>query len=179
MVVVVVIEAVREWRSEMIWRKRDLDPAVAEATAAEAAAAEIEAGEELTDARRSRPRCARRKEGTRGGGGGLREAEGRHARRRRVGGGGGGGGRRANAGSKKPKKGAAAVAAVADPFLRELVRKNLTSHEHSAALEAPFPEAASEVVADGGRGWRRRTAAAAAAAEGINKKYLLADNFVI
>ncbi len=34
-VVVVVIEAVREWRSEMIWRQRDLEPAGAEAAAAE------------------------------------------------------------------------------------------------------------------------------------------------
>jgi hypothetical protein len=46
------------------------------------------------------------------------------------------------------------VAAVADHFVRELVLKNLTSHEHSAALEALFHEAASKV------------AAAAAAAEG-------------
>ncbi len=54
--VVVVIEAVREWRSEMIWRQRDLEPA-----GAEAAAAEIEAREDMTDARRSRPRGAWRK----------------------------------------------------------------------------------------------------------------------
>ena len=51
------------------------------------------------------------------------------------------------------------MAAVADRFVRELVLKNLTSHEHGAALEALFREAASEVVAataaDGGGGWRR------------------------
>ncbi len=50
-------------------------------------------------------------------------------------------------GNKKPKKGAAAVAAVADRFVRELVLKNLTSQEHSAALEALFREATSEVAA--------------------------------
>ena len=50
------------------------------------------------------------------------------------------------------------MAAVADRFVRELVLKNLTSHEHGAALEALFREAASEVAAtaaDGGGGWRR------------------------
>jgi hypothetical protein len=42
-VVVVVIEAVREWQSEMmIWRQRDMELAGAEAPAAEAPAAEIE-----------------------------------------------------------------------------------------------------------------------------------------
>ena len=76
------------------------------------------------------------------------------------GGGGRGGGGTANAGNKKPKKGAAAVAAVADRFVRELVLSNLTSHEHSAALEALFPEAASEVAAaaaDCGGELRRRS----------------------
>jgi hypothetical protein len=56
------------------------------------------------------------------------------------------------------------VAAVADRFVRELVLKNLTSRDHSAALEALFPEAPSGVAAvaaaDGGGGWRRRMAAA-------------------
>ena len=56
MVVVVVIEAVREWRSEMIWRHQDI-----ERVGAEAPAAETEAREDMTDARRSRPRGARRK----------------------------------------------------------------------------------------------------------------------
>ena len=55
-VVVVVIEAVREWRSEKIWRHQDV-----EWVGAEAHAAEVEAREDMTDARRSRPRGARRK----------------------------------------------------------------------------------------------------------------------
>ena len=42
MVVVVVIEAVREWRSEMIWRERGMAREGTEAAAVEAAA-EIEA----------------------------------------------------------------------------------------------------------------------------------------
>ncbi len=51
------------------------------------------------------------------------------------------------------------MAAVADRFVRELVLSNLTSNEHSAALEALFREAAAR--------WRqRRRMAAAAAAEG-------------
>ena len=114
----------------MIRRHEDMEPAAG----AEAPAAESEAREEMTEARRSRPRGARRS-GARGGGGG-----------------------RANAGNKKPKKGAAAVTAVADRCVRELVPSNLTSHEHSAALEALFPEAASEVAAaaadGGGGGWQ-------------------------
>ena len=61
MVMVALIKAVRERRSEIIWRQRDLEPAGAEAAAAEAPAAEIEAREDTTDARRSRPRGARRK----------------------------------------------------------------------------------------------------------------------
>ena len=107
MVVVVVIEAVREWRSEMIWRQRDLEPAGAEAAAADATAAKIEARGH--DGRAEIAAAWRKAEGTRGGGGG---------------GGGGrcvGGGGRGNAGHKKPKTGAAAVAAVADRFVRELV----------------------------------------------------------
>ena len=61
MVMVALIKAVRERRSEIIWRQRDLEPAGAEAAAAEAPAADIEAREDTTDARRSRPRGARRK----------------------------------------------------------------------------------------------------------------------
>ncbi len=61
-VVVVVIEAVREWLSEMmIRRRRDMEPTGADAAAAEAPAAEMEAREEMPDARRSRLRGARRK----------------------------------------------------------------------------------------------------------------------
>ena len=55
------------------------------------------------------------------------------------------------------------MAAVADRLLRELVLKNLTTHEHSAALEPLFREAASKVAAaaaDCGVGWRQRMAAA-------------------
>jgi hypothetical protein len=66
--------------------------------------------------------------------------------------------------TRNPKNHAAAVAAVADRFVRELVLSNVTSHEHSAALEALFREAASKVAAaaaaDGGAGcgggWRLR-----------------------
>ncbi len=46
-----MIEAVRECLSEMIWRQRDMEPAGAEAAAVEAPAAEIEAREEMPDAR--------------------------------------------------------------------------------------------------------------------------------
>ena len=65
----------------------------------------------------------------------MADAEIAAARRKAEGTSGGGGGR-ANAGNKKPKKGAATVAAVAERFVRELVLKNLTSHEHSAAVQA-------------------------------------------
>ncbi len=57
------------------------------------------------------------------------------------------------------------MTAVADRCVRELVLNNLTSHEHSAAPEALFHEAASEVAAAAavcGGELRRRMAAAAA-----------------
>jgi hypothetical protein len=65
------------------------------------------------------------------------------------------------------------VTAVADRCVRELVLNNLTRHEHSAAPEALFPEAASEVTAaaaDGGGEWRRGIAAAEAAEAGKKLK---------
>jgi hypothetical protein len=56
--VVVVIEALREWLSEMIRRQRDTKPAGAEAPAAEAPAAGFEAREDMMEARRKAAEAA-------------------------------------------------------------------------------------------------------------------------
>ena len=115
----------------MIRRLRDMERVGAEAAAADGPAAEIEAREDMTDARRSRPRGKARAAAA------VEAAEAVEVT------------------DTGPNNGAAGVASVADRFVRELVLKYFTNHEHERC-------AGSAVSQRSHRGWRRRMEAAAA-----------------